>query len=331
MYQYFGQAVGGGIGLRHAPLVAKRNHFDKTFTKKIISIRNQKDAPMNKPVRNWQKRRTRRGRHEMLPPEEELRLARAWQQAGDKTARDRLVEAFMPLAGAMAKRFGAGTGAADPDLAQQAHIGLLKAADRFDPDQGVRFSTYAVWWVRAEIQDFKLANLSVVRRPNTASFRNAFFNLSRVEQSIGTDAQEPETTRDARIAAELGVAPKKLTDLRMQLSGGDSSLNAPAQEEDGADRMALLPDHETDVEAEVRGHLDRAKLRETIVAAMQALPDREREIILATQLADPPATLEALAPRFGISKERVRQLRERGFERLRDTLRRLDVTPEAML
>ncbi|WP_101066190.1 sigma-70 family RNA polymerase sigma factor [Roseovarius salinarum] len=285
---------------------------------------------MNKPVRHWTTRRRQTSEHAMLDAQEERRLIQAWQHDRDETARHQLVQAFTPLAAAMAKRFAPGTSTPDPDLLQQAHIGLLKAADRFDASQDVRFSTYAVWWVRAEIQDFRLANLSVVRRPNTASFRKAFFNLSRVEKEVGA-AHPDADDNEARIAAALGLSQEKLGDIRTQLSGSDSSLNAPALEEDGEDRMALLVDPQTDVEAEVSADLDTEKLRAVIVKAMCKLPEREREIIVATYLSDPPETLEALGTRFGISKERVRQLRERGFERLRTLLRNRDLSLESFV
>jgi RNA polymerase sigma-32 factor len=253
----------------------------------------------------------------MLTADHELHLVRSWQQRGDSRARDRLVEAFSPLAAAMAKRFLVGAQAAEHDLVQQANIGLMKAADRFDPDRGYRFSTYAVWWVRAEIQDYKLANMSIVRRPSSADFRKAMANLARLDETISSDPGIERADVDGRVAATLGVSIKRLNDLRQQISSTDVSLNVPALDDGGEDRMARLVDPASTENMNTMHNLDIEKLRDVFVEAIGALPDREREIIMATQLHDPPATLEVLGNRFGVSKERVRQLRERGFERLR--------------
>jgi RNA polymerase sigma-32 factor len=272
---------------------------------------------MNMPVPAWGAKPRRKRSSNMLTADHELHLVRSWQQRGDSRARDRLVEAFSPLAAAMAKRFLVGAQAAEHDLVQQANIGLMKAADRFDPDRGYRFSTYAVWWVRAEIQDYKLANMSIVRRPSSADFRKAMANLARFDETISSDPGIERADVDGRVAATLGVSIKRLNDLRQQISSADVSLNVPALDDGGEDRMARLVDPASTENMNTMHNLDIEKLRDVFVEAIGALPDREREIIMATQLHDPPATLEVLGNRFGVSKERVRQLRERGFERLR--------------
>lgn len=272
---------------------------------------------MNMPVPAWGAKPRRKRSPNMLTADHELHLVRSWQQRGDSRARDRLLEAFSPLAAAMAKRFLVGAQAAEHDLVQQANIGLMKAADRFDPDRGYRFSTYAVWWVRAEIQDYKLANMSIVRRPSSADFRKAMANLARLDETISSDPGIERADVDGRVAATLGVSIKRLNDLRQQISSADVSLNVPALDDGGEDRMARLVDPASTENMNTMHNLDIEKLRDVFVEAIGALPDREREIIMATQLHDPPATLEVLGNRFGVSKERVRQLRERGFERLR--------------
>lgn len=286
---------------------------------------------MNKPILNWPRDQRRARRVGMLSAEDEKQLIAAWQRDGESTARDRLLAAFHPMAIAMAKRHTPQSSEPDWDLVQQASIGLMKAADRFDPDNGARFSTYAAWWMRAEIQDFKQANLSVVRRPNSAQFRKALGNLARLEDDLlhtqGIDRAEVDT----HLARALGVSTERVGILREQVSGRDSSLNVPASGEDGEERQALLVDPRS---AEAPGRIERldvGALRGALATALAALPRREREIVVATQLQDPPATLEGLGAQLGISKERVRQLRERGFERLRDTLRERDLTPEDIL
>ncbi|WP_071674793.1 sigma-70 family RNA polymerase sigma factor [Nioella nitratireducens] len=274
---------------------------------------------MNKPLIQPRSRRAGGRSLPMLSAEEELRLARAWKDDGDVDARNKLVAAFMPLAMATARRYTKGNQPPDADLVQQAQIGLIKAADRFDPDKGFRFSTYAAWWLRAEIQDYSLSNWSVVGRGNSAQYRKAFFNLKRVEQSLEDDASGSQHDKDQKIAKALGITIEKVDKVRRQVSGPDQSLNAPAME-DGEDMMARLADTDTDVERDVMVKMDTESLGHTLVEAVQALPDREREIIIATQIREPAATLETLGTHFGISKERVRQLRERAFQRLRDGL-----------
>lgn len=275
---------------------------------------------MNKPLPNWGTQPRRKRSHAMLSADDELHLVRAWQQRGDRRARDRLIVAFGPMAAAMAKRFSAGLQSAEPDLVQQANIGLMKAANRFDPDRGYRFSTYAVWWVRAEIQDYKLATMSIVRRPNSAGFRKAIGKLARLDEAMSCDPGISRAEADMRVAATLGVSLQRLNDLRQQVSGADVSLNVAAFGDDGEERMTLLVDPASKQQMGTMHGIDIERLRDVLVEAIGALPDREREIIVATQVQDPPATLEGLGNRFGISKERVRQLRERGLKKLRTTM-----------
>ncbi|MFV1875670.1 sigma-70 family RNA polymerase sigma factor [Nioella sp.] len=288
---------------------------------------------MNKPIRNWDTKRQRpTGGARMLRAEEEQGLIAAWQEHGDLAARDRLLAAFQPLARSMTRRYTQG-GASEPDrdLLQQANIGLLKALERFDPDNGARFSTYAGWWMRAEIQDFKMANLSVVRRPNTARFRNAYSKLARLEEDFARDPEADRAKLDAHLAHVFGVTLATVGDLRAQVTGRDSSLNIPAAGEDGADQITLLEDPGSEaVQGQVE-RLDISVLRKGLVGALSDLPPRERDVIIATQLQDPPATLEGLGARMGISKERVRQLRERAFERLRVALRCCALSPDEVL
>jgi len=242
-----------------------------------------------------------------------------------------LLHAFAPLAVSVAKRLKRGSGEADTDLVQQAQIGLMKAVDRFDPDRGFRFSTYAVWWARAEIQDYTRANTSIVRRPNSALTRAAAAHVAALNIDAAKDPGLDQEALDKRLADALGVDLPRAASLREQVTGTDASLNAPIQGEEGADRMDMLADPESiDAHAPLQ-NLEVAGLRKVLVAALGTLPARERDIILATQVNDPPATLEKLGARYGISRERVRQLRERGFERLRTALRQRNLEFESFL
>jgi RNA polymerase sigma-32 factor len=280
---------------------------------------------MNKPVTNLIKGARRVRTPQMLSAEEERALLRAWQQDGDRSARDRLINAFAPLAASIAKRFKRGSGEVDLDYVQQAQIGLMKATDRFDPERGIRFSTYAVWWVRAEVQEYARANASVVRRPNSARTRAAAREIAALTAEMEADADIDPADADKKLAAALGVDLQKAADLRQQVTGRDSSLNVPVRDEDGADRMALLVDPESLEEPVAWQSLTITGLRRVLVDVLKTLSDRERDIIIATQVSDPPATLEDLGTRYGISRERVRQLREKGLERLRAALRKRDL------
>ncbi len=275
---------------------------------------------MNKPYfPNRPPQRARAAGRAFLSPEEETRLARAWRERGDVAARNRLVTAFTPLVQAMVARFTKGRAQDDPDLMQQAYIGLMRAADGFDPDRGIRFATYAAWWVRAELQDYRLLNWSLVRRGRSAKARQAFYRLGQIENNLPRRPGEDPAAREARLAAALGVDTRVLDQMRRQFGQADSSLHGPVGE-DGAEAMDLLPDLDTDVEADVADRHDRARLRTIMVDHFRALPDRERHIVVSNVLADPPLTLQELGDIHGVSRERIRQLRDRGLERLRAML-----------
>ena len=214
---------------------------------------------------------------------------------------------------------------------QQANIGLMKAADRFDPSRGNRFATYAVWWIRAEIQAYRRANMSVVRRPNSPQIRKAAAHLSRLDAKLSNDAGIDDVEAERRIAEELDVSPERLADLRAQLAVTDSSLNVRPSGPDGDESIALLPDPSTDNMSDRIHPLDVDVLRHVLLETLADLPDREREIVVATVLSDPPATLAVLGARFGISRERVRQLRERGLQKLRRSLRDRALAPDCFM
>ncbi len=283
---------------------------------------------MNRPVPNLGRHVRRKRTADMLSAKEERHLVRAWQDRGDRRARDRLIHAFAPLATSIAKRFMPGSGDADQDLIQQANIGLMKAADRFDPNRENRFSTYAIWWVRAEIQDYMRANMSIVRRPNSPQTRRAAVQIAALEAEMTSGPRIDRAEAEMRLADALGVNIERVVDLRAQVTGRDHSLNVPVSGDDGEDRIALLVDPGSFEEPAPMRRLEAAALRRALVDALSGLPDRERDIIIATQVHDPPATLESLGARYGISKERIRQLRERGFERLREAMRQHNLGAE---
>ncbi len=279
---------------------------------------------MNKPLRHQPDDRHKVNASEFLDAVTERRLARAWLDDGDSAARDRLVRAHRPLAVAAAARAGGRGRAPDDDLVQQACLGLLKAADKFDPDRGFRFSTYARWWVRAEIQDYKIRDWSLVRLGNSETVRRLFSNLRHVEADLWASGGAVPERMDDAIAQKLGVDVDQVAFMRQRLGGRDGSLNrkagGDAGDGGGAEILDLLEDPETDTEGTVAQKLDGKVFWSVVASHLKTLPEREQEIIIASFVSDTPKTLGELGEIYGISRERVRQLREQGIGRLRRAL-----------
>ena len=264
---------------------------------------------------------------EMLDPETELALARAWRDAGDEKALHRLINAYMRLAISMAGRYRR-YGAPMPDLIQEAGVGLMKAAEKFDPDRGVRFSTYAVWWIKASIQDYVVRNWSMVRTGSTSSQKALFFNLRRVRARLERDAGAAQEVLDGyrlreMIAEEIGVPLRDVEMMEARLAGSDFSLNAQQSGEEGREWVESLEDDTPQAAETVERDADLARVRVWLADALRALNQRERLIIAERKLRDEPRTLESLGQQLGLSKERVRQLEAQALGKLR---RRLEVT-----
>jgi RNA polymerase sigma-32 factor len=262
---------------------------------------------------------------ELLDAATELQLAIAWRDRRDEAALHRLITAYMRLAISMAAKFRR-YGAPMNDLIQEASLGLMKAADKFDPDRGVRFSTYAVWWIKASIQDYVMRNWSMVRTGSTSSQKALFFNLRRVQARLEREAREEGIALDAhqlrvRVAQDLHVSLADVAMMEGRLSGGDFSLNATQSSEDeGREWIDALEDEGTQAADLVEGDHDRARLRDWLVAAMATLNPRERFIVTERKLRDEARTLESLGAELGLSKERVRQLEAAAFAKLRRSL-----------
>jgi RNA polymerase sigma-32 factor len=263
-------------------------------------------------------------RAEMLDADVELELARKWRNNGDEQALHRLVNAYLRLAVSMASKYRR-YGADMTDLVQEAGIGLMKAAEKFDPERGVRFSTYAVWWIKASIQDYVMRNWSLVRTGSTSSQKALFFNLKRVKARI-TREQEGQTNNvdTARlselIAVELGVPMRDVEMMEARLSGSDYSLNAQQANDDGREWIDLLEDESVQSAQKVEQERDRSVLRKSLVEALQTLNEREKKIILDRKLRDEPRTLESLGGELGLSKERIRQLESQALVKMRKKL-----------
>ena len=264
-------------------------------------------------------------RAEMLDAETETRLARAWRDRGDKAALHRLVTAYMRLAIAMAAKYRR-YGASMSDLTQEAAIGLMKAAEKFDPERGFRFSTYAVWWIKAQLQDFVMRNWSLVRTGSTTSQKSLFFNLRRIEAKLRREAAaEGRVLEDQAlhlaVARELGVSIDDVLMMDGRLAGSDASLNASqAADEEGRAWIDVLEDEGLQADEIVAARLDTAALRQQLGRALSALTERERFIVRARQLEDQPRTLESLGLELRLSKERIRQLEAAAYGKLRRKL-----------
>jgi RNA polymerase sigma-32 factor len=259
---------------------------------------------------------------ELLDAETELRLAYAWRDQRDEQALHRLITAYMRLAISMAAKFRR-YGAPMNDLIQEASLGLMKAADKFDPDRGVRFSTYAVWWIKASIQDYVMRNWSMVRTGSTSSQKSLFFNLRRVQAKLEREAEQAGEALDGhqlreRIAREVGVPLADVEMMEGRLSGSDYSLNATQSSEDeGREWIDALEDDGVQAADVVEGSHDTERLRGWLVSALGSLNPRERFIVTERKLRDEGRTLESLGEELGLSKERVRQLEAAAFAKLR--------------
>ena len=262
---------------------------------------------------------------ELLDAETELQLAYAWRDSRDEAALHRLITAYMRLAISMAAKFKR-YGAPMSDLVQEAGLGLMKAADKFDPDRGVRFSTYAVWWIKASVQDYVMRNWSMVRTGSTSSQKSLFFNMRRVQAQLEREAQQTGEKLDKHqlnqlIATEVGVPLNDVEMMDGRLSGSDFSLNATqASDEEGREWIETLEDENARADLAVEEDYDQQRLSDWLGVAMNALNDREQFIVRERKLIDSPRTLEILGAELGLSKERVRQLEAAAFGKMRKYL-----------
>ena len=262
---------------------------------------------------------------ELLDADTERELAIAWRDHRDEAALHRLITAYMRLAISIAWKFK-GYGASVNDLIQEAGLGLMKAADRFDPDRGVRFSTYAVWWIRAGMQDFVMRNWSMVRTGSTSSQKSLFFNMRRVRARLEAEAATDGVELDShqlreKIASEIGVALKDVELMEGRLAGSDFSLNAVQSDgEDGREWIELLEDDGEQASERFERERDAGRLREWLGAAIESLTEREQTIIAARKLTSPARTLESLGEELGLSKERVRQIESAALLKMRRKL-----------
>jgi RNA polymerase sigma-32 factor len=259
-------------------------------------------------------------RRPLLEREEEHGLAVAWRDDEDEKALHELILAYSRLVVSIASKFkhyGLPLG----DLIQEGNLGIMQAAGRFDPDRGVRFSTYSVWWIRASIQDYVLRNWSIVRTGTTSAHKSLFFKLRWLRARIG--AHEGGVLTDEgrqQIADSIGVNVKAITHMDQRLSGADTSLNAPVGDTGENTAQDYLVDDRPTPEQSVSHAKDTETLHKWLAEALDILNPREKMIIRRRRLSEDGATLEELGKVLGISKERVRQLEARAMSKIRDNL-----------
>lgn len=259
----------------------------------------------------------------MLEKEHELNLARRWRDKGDQKALHELINSYTRLVIGVAARFR-NYGLPMGDLIQEGNIGLMEAAQRFEPDRDLRFSTYATWWIRASIQDYVLRNWSIVRTGTTSAQKSLFFNMRRLRAQIESQSQYGGFAPDARakIAKELNVKVSEVEDMEARINGGDQSLNATISADGESEWQNLLSDDRPNPEEIVIGTKDAQARSRWLNEALSDLSEREKKIIRERHLKYEAVTLEDLGKELGISKERVRQLEQRAMEKLKSSMQR---------
>ena len=252
----------------------------------------------------------------LLTPEDEYMFAKRLKEHGDADAARRLVTSHLRLVAKIAMGYR-GYGLPVSEIVSEGNVGLMQAVKRFDPDKGFRLATYAMWWIRAAIQEYVLRSWSMVKMGTTAAQKKLFFNLRKAKSNIGA-IEEGDLTPDhtATLADKLGVTEREVTEMNRRLTGPDASLNAPLRSESESEWQDWLADDTIDQETRLAEREERGDRHDALSHALDTLNERERDIIQERRLKDEPATLEELSQKYGVSRERVRQIEVRAFEKL---------------
>ena len=267
----------------------------------------------------------------VLKPEEEYMLAVRWSEEGDVDAAHRLVTSHLRLVAKIASGYR-GYGLPMADLIAEGNMGLMKAVKKFEPQRGFRLATYAMWWIRAAITEYVLRSWSLVKMGTLAAQKKLFFSLGRIKRELSIMADGPISEEHAdEVAEALHVSRQDVIDMDRRLGSPDVSLNAPRSREDGesAEFMETLVDESPGPEALAAANEESTRRLDLLKQALQTLPERERHILTERQLSDEPKTLEELGTEYGISRERVRQLESRAFDRVKKTIEKLAMRPAA--
>jgi RNA polymerase sigma-32 factor len=257
----------------------------------------------------------------LLDPQEEYMLAKRWREHEDTEAAHKLVTSHLRLVAKIAMGYR-GYGLPIGDVIAEGNIGLMQAVKRFEPERGFRLATYAMWWIRASIQEYILRSWSLVKMGTTAAQKKLFFNLRRLKGQIEALEEgdlKPENVKT--IATKLGVSEDEVINMNRRLSSPDSSLNAPVAGESESEWQDWLADDTLDQESQLAESEELDERRTLLTAALDELTPRERDILEARRLQDEPVTLEDLSVKYNISRERVRQIEVRAFEKLQEKMK----------
>ncbi len=257
----------------------------------------------------------------MLAKDQEFMLAKRWQEHGDTEAAHQMVTSHLRLVAKIAMGYR-GYGLPIGEVISEGNVGLMQAVKKFDPDKGFRLATYAMWWIRASIQEYILRSWSLVKMGTTAAQKKLFFNLRKAKSQIEA-FQDGDLRPDqvSLIATKLGVLDDEVISMNRRLAGGDASLNAPMRADGESEWQDWLVDTDTPSQESVVADSQETRLRMSLLeAAMTELTDRERHILTERRLKDDPTTLEDLAGQYGVSRERVRQIEVRAFEKLQKSM-----------
>ena len=259
----------------------------------------------------------------MLEPDEEFKLAKSWKDKGDVDAAHQLVTSHLRLVAKIAMGYR-GYGLPMADLISEGNLGMMHAVKKFEPDKGFRLATYAMWWIKAAIQEYILRSWSLVKIGTTSAQKKLFFNLRRLKNKIqDVDDGHLKDEQITHIAETLDVSEQDVISMEQRMAGGDHSLNASISRdgEQPTEWQDWLEDDRVDQETSFAEAEEYNARKSLMVEALQELNEREQRIIEARRLAEPPLTLEELATEFGVSRERVRQIEVRAFEKLAEAVR----------
>ena len=261
----------------------------------------------------------------LLEPEEEYMLAKRWVEQEDTEAAHKMVTSHLRLAAKIAMGYR-GYGLPQAEVISEANVGLMQAVKRFDPEKGFRLATYAMWWIRASIQEYILRSWSLVKLGTTSAQKKLFFNLRKAKARIGALEEgdmRPENVQ--RIAHDLGVTEEEVISMNRRMSGGDASLNAQigTEGEGTMEWQDWLEDEDADQAADYEAKDELEARRALLAEAMEVLNDREKDILAQRRLAEKPVTLEELSGQYDVSRERIRQIEVRAFEKLQKRMRSL--------
>jgi RNA polymerase sigma-32 factor len=265
----------------------------------------------------------------MLEPQQEYMLAKSWREHGDRDAAHKLVTSHLRLVARIAMGYR-GYGLPIGEVVSEGNVGLMQAVKRFDPDKGFRLATYAMWWIRAAIQEYILRSWSLVKMGTTAAQKKLFFNLRKIKGQLkALDEGDLRPDQVKRIATQLGVTEEDVVSMNRRLAG-DSSLNAPVRNDsESGEWQDWLVDDTMDQETALAESEEAQRRRGMLNNALKGLNERERRVFEARRLAEEPLTLEELSAEFGVSRERIRQIEVRAFEKVQKAVQKAAAAAEA--